>query len=80
MELDKGANVYVEGSFDQRPTADQQGHKRYVYEVTVHKFFRIARPSNEGATPGLATLPSTESLNDEPDNDNQVVESVPWAI
>ena len=80
MELDKGANVYVEGSFDQRPTTDQHGHKRYVYEVTVHKFFRIARTSNEGATPGLATLPSTESLNDETDNADQVTDSVPWAI
>jgi len=80
MELDKGANVYVEGSFDQRPMTDQHGHKRYVYEVTVHKFFRVARPSNESATPALTTLPSTESLNDESDNAYQVVESVPWAI
>src|SRR5215467_1571937 len=80
MELDKGANVYVEGSFDQRPMTDQHGHKRYVYEVTVHKFFRIGRPSNERATPDLVTLPSTESPNNEPDNADQVVESVPWAI
>jgi single-stranded DNA-binding protein len=78
MELDKGANVYVEGSFDQRPTTDQHGHKRYVHEVTVQKFFRIARPSND-ARPGSANLPTTEALNDEPDSDD-VVESVPWAI
>lgn len=80
MELDKGANVYVEGSFDQRPTTDQQGHKRYVYEVTVQKFFRISRPSDDDLRPRPANPPATEALNDEPDNGDQVVESVPWAI
>lgn len=80
MELDKGANVYVEGSFDQRPATDQHGHKRYVHEVTVQKFFRIARPSNDDATAGSTNLPATEALNDEPDSGDQVVESVPWAI
>src|SRR5215831_230159 len=80
MELEKGTNLYVEGSFDQRPTTDQHGHKRYVYEVTVQKFFRIARPSKDDTRPGSANLPATEALTDEPDSGDQVVESVPWAI
>src|ERR1700682_295725 len=40
-ELEKGANVYVEGSFDQRPCVGQDKYKRYIYEVSVHKFFVI---------------------------------------
>ena len=40
-ELEQGANVYVEGSFDQRPYVGQDKYKRYIYEVSVHKFFVI---------------------------------------
>src|ERR1700752_349521 len=47
MELEKGTNLYVKGTFDQRPTPDQNGRKRYLHEVTVHKFFRIGRASDE---------------------------------
>src|SRR5438105_8721913 len=65
-ELDKGTNVYVEGSFDQRPTTDQQGRKRYAYEVTVQKFFRIGRASDEEArTPPTDHPSGREALNDE---------------
>ncbi len=81
MELDKGTNVYVEGSFDQRPSTDQQGRKRYVYEVTVQKFFRIGRPSDEVARSAPSDLPSVrEALNDETESGDRLVESVPWAI
>jgi single stranded DNA-binding protein len=81
MELDKGTNVYVEGSFDQRPTTDQQGRKRYVYEVTVQKFFRIGRSSDEPARSAPSDLPSAhEALNDETESGDRLVESVPWAI
>ena len=81
MELDKGTNVYVEGSFDQRPTTDQQGRKRYVSEVTVQKFFRIGRASDEAARSAPSDLPSVrEALNDETESGDRVVESVPWAI
>ena len=81
MELDKGTNVYVEGSFDQRPTTDQQGRKRYVYEVTVQKFFRIGRASDEAARSAPSDLPSAhEALNDETESGDRLVESVPWAI
>src|SRR5215813_13125397 len=79
MELDKGANVYVEGSFDQRPMTDQHGHKRYVYEVTVQKFFRIGRSSDEEARTAPSEHPSgREALNDEIDRNDQTVASVPW--
>ena len=81
MELDKGTNVYVEGSFDQRPTTDQQGRKRYVYEVTVQKFFRIGRALDEAARIAPSDLPSEhEALNDETESGDRLVESVPWAI
>src|SRR5258708_16049633 len=41
-ELEKGTNLYVEGTFDQRPYVGQDKYKRYIYEVSVHKFFVIA--------------------------------------
>ncbi len=81
MELDKGTNVYIEGSFDQRPMTDQQGRKRYAYEVTVQKFFRIGCASDEDAQSELPYHPSgREALNDEIDSSDQTVASVPWAI
>ena len=81
MELDKGINVYVEGSFDQCPMTDQQGRKRYAYEVTVQKFFRIGRASDEEARSDTADHPfKDEALNDEIDSSDQTVASVPWAI
>jgi single-strand DNA-binding protein len=81
MELDKGTNVYVEGSFDQRPMTDQQGRKRYAYEVTVQKFFRIGRASDEEARSEPADHPlKREASNDEIDSSDQTVASVPWAI
>ena len=81
MELDKGTNVYIEGSFDQRPMTDQGGRKRYAYEVTVQKFFRIGRASDEVAQSEPGYHPSgREALNDEIDSSNQTVASVPWAI
>jgi len=40
-ELGKGTNLYVEGTLDQRPYVGQDKCKRYIYEVSVHKFFVI---------------------------------------
>jgi single-strand DNA-binding protein len=81
MELGKGTNVYVEGSFDQRPMTDQEGRKRYAYEVTVQKFFRIGRASDEDAQSESGYHPSErEALNDEIDSSDQLAETVPWAI
>jgi single stranded DNA-binding protein len=81
MELDKGTNLYVEGSFDQRPTTDQNGRTRYVYEVTVQKFFRIGRASDEETEPVRAKLPPTNgAFHDAIDNPEGLDESVPWAV
>jgi single-strand DNA-binding protein len=40
-ELEKGTNLYVEGTLDQRPYVGQDKCTRYIYEVSVHKFFVI---------------------------------------
>src|ERR1700730_15760721 len=40
-ELEKGTNLYVEGTLDQRPYFGQDKKKRYIDEVSVHKFFVI---------------------------------------
>jgi len=52
VELEKGTNLYVEGTFDQRPYVGQDKCKRYIYEVSVHKFFVIGTVAQES--------PSTE--------------------
>ncbi|MBA3915824.1 MAG: single-stranded DNA-binding protein [Acidobacteriales bacterium] len=50
-ELEKGTNLYVEGTFDQRPCFGQDKFKRYIYEVTVHKFFVIGSASQDPPAP-----------------------------
>ena len=50
-ELEKGANVYVEGSLDQRLYVGQDNYKRYIHEVSVHKFFVIGGVAQEPAAP-----------------------------
>ena len=50
-ELEKGTNLYVEGTFDQRPYVGQDKCKRYIYEVSVHKFFVISGVAQEPAPP-----------------------------
>jgi len=80
MELDKGTNVYIEGSFDQRPVTGPDQRKRYIHEVTVHKFFRIGRASQEEPQPAPASLPpKDEAFNDERESVRSE-EEVPWAI
>jgi single stranded DNA-binding protein len=75
VELEKGTNLYVEGTFDQRPYVGQDKYKRYIYEVCVHKFFVIgslaqdqpasAQPhpafTNEDMPDGPASLESPET-------------------
>jgi single-strand DNA-binding protein len=46
-ELEKGTNLYVEGTFDQRPYVGQDKNKRYVYEVSVQKCFVIGGISQD---------------------------------
>src|SRR6266513_2770131 len=73
-ELEKGTNLYVEGTFDQRPYVGQDTYKRCIYEVSVHKFFVIsgvaqdpppplphATLTNEVMTDGDQSLESTET-------------------
>jgi single stranded DNA-binding protein len=75
MELEKGTNLYVEGTIDQRPYVGQDKCKRYIYEVSVHKFFVIGgvaqdlpasaqthpELTNEVMTDGAQSLESSES-------------------
>jgi single stranded DNA-binding protein len=57
-ELEKGTNLYVEGTFDQRPYIGQDKYKRYIYEVSVHKFFVIGGVAQEspGSPPPHAAI------------------------
>jgi single stranded DNA-binding protein len=50
-ELEKGTNLYVEGTFDQRPYVGQDKYKRYIYEVSVHKFFVIGGVAQDPPPP-----------------------------
>ena len=75
MELEKGTNLYVEGTFDQRPYVGQDKCRRYIYEVSVHKFFVIgglaqdlpapppphAAVANEVVNDGAPSLESSET-------------------
>jgi single-stranded DNA-binding protein len=81
MELEKGTNLYVEGSFDQRPTTDQNGRKRYVYEVTVQKFFRIGGASDEDnqALPAKHAAPE-EASHDDIRNSDELDEKFQWTL
>ena len=81
MELDKGTNLYVEGSFDQRPTTDQNGRKRYVYEVTVQKFFRIGYGSDEDKQAFPAKPPAAQEASQHDIQDSEELhENIPWAF
>jgi len=75
IELEKGTNLYVEGTLDQRPYVGQDKCRRYIYEVSVHKFFVIggrgqgspaqppplAADTNEVGTDGAPSLESPET-------------------
>jgi single-stranded DNA-binding protein len=75
MKLEKGTNLYVEGTFDQRPYMSLDKNTRYIYEVSVDKFFVIgglpqAAPDqsasqalfkDEVLNDGAPTLESSES-------------------
>ena len=77
VELEKGTNLYVEGTLDQRPYVGQDKCKRYIYEVSVHKFFVIggvaqdlpasaqSHPelTNEVMTDGAQSLETPETKN-----------------
>src|SRR3984893_9351124 len=50
-ELEKGTNLYVDGTFDQRPFVTQDKYTRYVYEVTVQKFFVVGGAGQDPPVP-----------------------------
>ena len=74
-ELEKDTNLYVEGTLDQRPYVGQDKCKRYIYEVSVNKFFAIGgvaqdlpasaqthpELTNEVMTDGAQSLESSET-------------------
>lgn len=64
MALEKGTNLYVEGTFDQRPYVGEDRYRRYIYEVTVQKFFVVGTLAEQlSAEPPEAAVAS-EVLND----------------
>jgi single stranded DNA-binding protein len=65
MELEKGTNLYVEGTFDQRPYVGQDERRRYIYEVSVHKFFVIGALVQDLPAPSPPrTAVTNEVVND----------------
>src|SRR5207248_9936333 len=60
-DLEKGTNLYVDGTFDQRPFVGQDKYKRYIYEVSVHKFFVIGGVAQDPPAPA----PSHAALTNE---------------
>jgi single stranded DNA-binding protein len=50
-ELEKGTNLYVDGTLDQRPYIGQDKCKRYIYEVSVRKFFVIGGVTQDLSAP-----------------------------
>src|SRR5712664_4355788 len=61
-ELEKGTNLYVEGTFDQRPYVGQDKYKRYIYEVSVHKFFVIGGAAQDPPAPALPRAAFTNEV------------------
>jgi hypothetical protein len=60
-ELEKGTNLYVDGTFDQRPFVGKDKYTRYVYEVTVQKFFVVGRAAQD---PPVPTKPHATLANE----------------
>jgi len=50
MEYDKGNNVNIVGSIQQRQFTPKDGSPRTVFEVVVQKCHRIASPRDSGAS------------------------------
>ena|ERR1700730_7729661 len=61
-ELEKGTNLYVEGTLDQRPYVGQDKYKRYIYEVSVHKFFVIGDVAHDSPTSPPAHAQFTDEV------------------
>src|ERR1700676_4416585 len=50
-ELEKGTNLYVDGTFDQRPFVAQDKYTRNVYEVTLQKFSVVGAGGQDRPVP-----------------------------
>jgi single stranded DNA-binding protein len=61
-ELEKGINLYVEGTLDQRPYVGQDKCTRYAYEVSVHKFFVIGSVAQDAPVPPPSHVPVTNEV------------------
>lgn len=77
-ELERGTNLYVEGSFDQRPVPGEDQRKHYLYEVTVHKFFAIGGLSNEPSLAPRAPLSGEAEMVS--DGSEISMEQIAWPI
>src|ERR1700681_2151368 len=80
-ELEKDTNLYVEGSFDQRPYVGQDKYKRYIYEVSVHKFFVIGGVAQDLPAPAQpnAALTNEVMTDDSPSLESPETQD-PWLI
>jgi single-strand DNA-binding protein len=66
IELEKGTNLYVEGTLDQRPYLGQDKCRRYIYEVCVHRFFVIGgRGQDSAAQPPPRAADTNEVVTDD---------------
>ncbi len=61
-ELEKGTNLYVEGTLDQRHYVGQDECKRYIYEVSVHKFFVIGAVAQDPPAPAPPHIAVTNEV------------------
>ena len=73
--------MYVEGSFDQRPYVGQDNYKRYIYEVSVHKFFVIGGVAQDPPAPAQpnAALTNEVMTDDVPSLESPETQD-PWLI
>ena len=80
-ELEKGTNLYVDGTFDQRPFVAQDKYTRYVYEVTVQKFFVVGGAGQDPAVPPKphAKLPNEVMADGAPSIESSEIQDT-WVL
>ena len=80
-ELEKGTNLYVDGTFDQRPFVAQDKYTRYVYEVTVQKFFVVGGTGQDPPVPPKpeATVPNEVMTDGAPSIESSEIQDT-WVL
>src|ERR1700676_4597760 len=80
-ELEKGTNLYVDGTFDQRPFVAQDKYTRYVYEVTVQKFFVVGGARQDPPVPpkSHSTLPNEVMTDGAPSIESSEIQDA-WVL